>query len=55
VHLCILGFTDFTKPFNVETDASSHGLGAILYQQQGDKKSDFMRKGNVDKNDKNYK
>ncbi|KAJ8381162.1 hypothetical protein SKAU_G00019400 [Synaphobranchus kaupii] len=31
----ILGFADFTQPFILETDASQHGLGAVLYQQQG--------------------
>ena len=32
----ILGYPDFEKPFLLVTDASKWGLGAILYQQQGD-------------------
>ncbi len=32
----ILGFANFTQPFIVEMDASQHGLGAVLYQQQRD-------------------
>lgn len=54
----ILGFADFTRPFIVETDASSHGLGAVLYQQQGDKKRVIAyasrRLRNAEKNDRNY-
>lgn len=34
----INGFADFTQPFIVETDGSQHGLGTVLYQQQGDTK-----------------
>ena len=32
----ILAFTDYTKPFLLETDASKGGLGAVLSQKQRD-------------------
>ena len=34
----ILGYADYTKPFEIHVDASFHGLGAILYQQQENQK-----------------
>ena len=30
----VLAYAEFTKPFLVTTDASSYGLGAVLYQYQ---------------------
>ena len=34
----ILAFADFQKPFLLQTDASSHSLGAVLSQKQADDK-----------------
>lgn len=54
----ILGFADFTQPFIVETDASQHGLGAVLYQQQEGTKRVIAyasrRLRQAEKNDRNY-
>ena len=32
----VLAFTDYTKPFLLETDASKDGLGVVLSQKQAD-------------------
>ena len=32
----VLAFTDYTKPFLLETDTSKDGLGAVLSQKQAD-------------------
>ena len=34
----VLGYPDFESPFELHTDASTKGLGAVLYQQQGEHK-----------------
>uniref|UniRef100_A0A9J8AN32 ribonuclease H n=1 Tax=Cyprinus carpio carpio TaxID=630221 RepID=A0A9J8AN32_CYPCA len=54
----VLGVADYSKPFIVETDASSQGLGAVLYQQQGNVKRAIAfasrRLRDAEKNDRNY-
>ena len=39
-HLCsqtpILAYADYMRPFQLHTDASGSGLGAVLYQKQAD-------------------
>ena len=32
----VLAYANYTKPFKVHTDASEHGLGAVLYKDQDD-------------------
>ena len=37
----VLGYPDYSLPFILHTDSSTDGLGAILYQQQGESKDDM--------------
>ena len=37
----VLGYTDYSLLFILHTDSSTDGLGAVLYQQQGESKDDM--------------
>jgi len=51
----ILGYPDFTLPFELHTDASTKALGAILYQEQnGQKKVISYASRVLNKSEKNY-
>lgn len=44
----VLGFADAKKPYILHTDASLHGLGAALYQEQGGHEGNgFCKQGTV--------
>lgn len=53
-----LGYADFTLPFILETDANSLVLTAVLYQEQGGRKTVITyasrRLRGAEKNDQNY-
>ena len=51
----ILGYPDYTQPFEVHTDASSKGLGAVLYQKSDglQRVISFGSRG-LNKSEKNY-
>jgi hypothetical protein len=48
----IIGYPDYKLPFELHTDASVIGLGAVLYQNQGglNRPLAFARKGLKKKN-----
>ncbi|XP_042624230.1 uncharacterized protein cuzd1.1 [Cyprinus carpio] len=54
----ILAYTDFSEPFRLTTDGSSHGLGAVLSQKQEgiERVVAYTSRGlrGSEKNDKNY-
>lgn len=51
----ILAYPDFQKPFELHTDASGKGLGAILYQTQDDRKKVIAYASrSLSKPEKNY-
>ena len=59
-HLCsqtpILAYANYQKPFKLHTDASEHGLGAVLYQKQDDDTECIIAYASrtLSKSEKNY-
>ena len=52
----ILVYANYQKPFKLHTDASEHGLGAVLYQKQDDntKRVIVYASGTLSKSERNY-
>ena len=59
-HLCsrtpILAYANYQKPFKLHTDATEHGLGAVLYQKQDDDTECVIAYANrtLTKSERNY-